>query len=69
MNRTSPSLSGRWQWSSCRLVLGSGGAPVEVIKAILGPADVWLTLNLYRHVQPEEFERATAAMERRLAKI
>jgi hypothetical protein len=28
---------------------------------------VRLTLNRYRHVQPEEYDRAAAAMERRLA--
>jgi len=49
--------------------LGADGVPVEVAKAILGHSDVRLTLNLYRHVQPEEFDSAAAAMERRLAKL
>lgn len=49
--------------------LGADGVPVEVAKAILGHSDVRLTLNLYRHVQPEEFDRAAAAMERRLASL
>lgn len=49
--------------------LGADGVPVEVAKAILGHSDVRLTLNLYRHVQPEEYDRAAAAMERRLAKL
>jgi integrase len=49
--------------------LGADGVPVEVAKAILGHTDVRLTLNLYRHVQPEEFDRAAAAMERRLGKL
>ena len=49
--------------------LGAGGVPVEVAKALLGHTDIRLTLNLYRHIQPEEYERAAAAMERRLAKL
>ena len=49
--------------------LGADGVPVEVAKAILGHSDVRLTLNLHRHVQPEEFDRAAAAMERRLATL
>ena len=49
--------------------LGADGVPVEVAKAILGHTDVRLTLNLYRHVQPEEYDRAAAAMERRLANL
>lgn len=49
--------------------LGADGVPVEVAKAILGHADVRLTINLYRHIQPEEYERAAAAMERRLATL
>lgn len=49
--------------------LGADGVPVEVAKALLGHTDVRLTLNLYRHIQPEEYERAAAAMERRLAKF
>ena len=49
--------------------LGADGVPVEVTKAILGHTDVRLTLNLYRHIQPEEYERAAAAMERRLARL
>jgi integrase len=49
--------------------LGADGVPVEVAKAILGHADVRLTLNLYRHIQPEEYEHAAAVMERRLAKL
>ena len=48
--------------------LGADGVPVEVAKAILGHADVRLTLNLCRHVQPEEYEHA-AAMGRCLAKL
>ena len=47
--------------------LGADGVPVEVTKALLGHTDIRLTLNLYRHIQPEEYERAAAAMERRLA--
>jgi integrase len=49
--------------------LGAGGVPVEVAKAILEHPDLRLTLNLYRHVQPEEYNRAAAAMERRLAEL
>ena len=49
--------------------LGADGVPVEVARAILGHADIRLTLNLYCHIQPEEYERAAAAMERRLAKL
>ena len=42
---------------------------LEVAKALLGHTDVRLTLNLYRHVRPGEYERAAAAMERRRAKL
>ena len=38
-------------------------------KAILGHTNMRLPLNLYRHIQPEEYERAADAMERRLAKL
>jgi hypothetical protein len=40
-----------------------------VARTVLGYADVPLTSHLYRHAQPEEYERAAAAMERRLAKV
>jgi integrase len=49
--------------------LGADGVPVEVAKAILGHSNVRLTLNRYRHIQPEGYERAVAAMERRLATL
>ena len=58
------SRSPRSPSTTCRTAV-----PVEVAKAILGHSDVRLTLNRYRHVQPEEYDRAAAAMERRLIKL
>lgn len=41
--------------------LGADGVPAEVARAVSGHSDVRLSLNLYRQVQPEEFDRAAAA--------
>ena len=45
--------------------LAADGVPLAVTSALLGHADVRTTLATYRHVLPEEFDRAVAAMERR----
>ena len=49
--------------------LGTGGVPAEVAKTIPRHTDGRLTLNFCRHAQPEVFDRAVAAKERRLAKL
>ena len=44
--------------------MAAEGVPLEVARAILGHSDARLTANVYRHVLPEEHDRAAEVMER-----
>lgn len=45
--------------------LAASGVPLEVAQRIAGHSDARLTANVYRHILPEEHDRAAEAMERR----
>ncbi len=45
--------------------LAADGVPLEVAQRIAGHSDARLTANVYRHILPEEHDRAAEAMERR----
>lgn len=45
--------------------LAATGIPLEVAQRIAGHSDARLTANVYRHILPEEHDRAAEAMERR----
>ncbi len=45
--------------------LAAAGVPLEVAQRIAGHSDARLTANVYRHILPEEHDRAAEAMERR----
>ena len=44
--------------------MAAEGVPVEVARAILGHSDARLTMNVYRHVLPDEHDQAAEVMER-----
>jgi len=48
--------------------LAAAGVPLEVAQRIAGHSDARLTANVYRHILPEEHDRAAEAMERRFGK-
>lgn len=48
--------------------LAADGVPLEVAQRIAGHSDARLTANVYRHILPEEHDRAAEAMERRFGK-
>ena len=45
--------------------LAAAGVPIEVAQRIAGHSDARLTANVYRHILPEEHDRAAEAMDRR----
>ena len=45
--------------------LAAVGVPLEVAQRIAGHSDARLTANVYRHILPEEHDRAAEAMDRR----
>lgn len=45
--------------------LAAAGVPLEVAQRIAGHSDARLTANVYRHILPEEHDRAAGAMDRR----
>ena len=45
--------------------LAAAGVPLEVAQRIAGHSDARLTANVYRHILPEEHDRAAEAMDRR----
>ncbi|MGN6566048.1 MAG: tyrosine-type recombinase/integrase, partial [Thermomicrobiales bacterium] len=43
--------------------MAAQGAPVDVARDIIGHSDARLTMNVYRHVLPEEHDRAAELLE------
>ncbi len=44
--------------------MAAEGVPVEVARAILGHSDARLTMNVYRHILPDEHDQAADAIDR-----